>query len=306
MRKSFKDSLKALEADIQHANTLASDYPREYDGACLQMRLSYSPSAQLLLFLVQWTDCHLAGSLGLLRILIYKAYADGKTTMYIHERKVSFKEFYAIIFPSLLQLQRGITDVDDRKQKDLCSAKYRKKDEMNKGKMSEVDIEREEECGICMEISSKVVLPNCNHALCMKCYREWRARSQSCPFCRDSLKRVNSCDLWIYTERHDVADLSAICRENLKRLLMYIDKLPIVVPDPVFATYDSHLRLHTEVYNCLSRSSSLTIPKIETANDEDENKDDNIINEEDLEAADAKEDLKPLSFKFHRIWPESD
>ncbi|KDO47704.1 hypothetical protein CISIN_1g0261722mg, partial [Citrus sinensis] len=67
MRKSFKDSLKALEADIQ-----ASEYPREYDGACLQMRLSYSQAAHTFLFLVQWIDCRLAGALGLLRILIYK------------------------------------------------------------------------------------------------------------------------------------------------------------------------------------------------------------------------------------------
>jgi hypothetical protein len=34
--------------------------------------MSYSPAAQFLLFLVQWTDCSLAGALGLLRILIYK------------------------------------------------------------------------------------------------------------------------------------------------------------------------------------------------------------------------------------------
>jgi len=36
------------------------------------MRMSYSPAAHLFLFLVQWTDCNLAGALGLLRILIYK------------------------------------------------------------------------------------------------------------------------------------------------------------------------------------------------------------------------------------------
>ena len=36
------------------------------------MRMSYSPAAHLFLFLVQWTDCSLAGALGLLRILIYK------------------------------------------------------------------------------------------------------------------------------------------------------------------------------------------------------------------------------------------
>lgn len=50
----------------------ASGYPQAYDGGCLQMRLSYCPAAHFLLFLVQWTDCRLAGTLGLLRILIYK------------------------------------------------------------------------------------------------------------------------------------------------------------------------------------------------------------------------------------------
>ncbi|KAF3448902.1 hypothetical protein FNV43_RR09618 [Rhamnella rubrinervis] len=238
MRKSFKDSLKALEADIQLANTLASDYPREYDGACLQMRLSYSPAAQFFLFLVQWTDCHLAGALGLLRVLIYKAYENGKTTMSIHERKASLKEFYSVIFPSLLQLQRGITEVEERKQKEVCATRYKKKDEFDKGKISEIDSDREEECDICMEMISKVVLPNCNHSMCIKCYRNWRSRSQSCPFCRDSLKRVNSGDLWIYTSSTEVVDLSAITRENLKRLFMYIEKLPFIVPDPAFVSYD--------------------------------------------------------------------
>uniref|UniRef100_A0A6N2L7W1 Uncharacterized protein n=1 Tax=Salix viminalis TaxID=40686 RepID=A0A6N2L7W1_SALVM len=92
VRNSFKDSLKVLEADIQHANTLASDISRDYDGACLQMRMSYSPAANLFLFLVQWTDCHLAGALGLLRILIYKVYVDGTTTMTTHERKASIRD----------------------------------------------------------------------------------------------------------------------------------------------------------------------------------------------------------------------
>lgn len=68
------------------------------------------------------------------------------------------------------------------------------------------------------------------------------ARSQSCPFCRDSLKRVNSEELWIYTSSCDIADLSTIMRENLKRLFMYIDKLPLVVPDPLVVTYDPHFR----------------------------------------------------------------
>ncbi|KAF5953625.1 hypothetical protein HYC85_006481 [Camellia sinensis] len=210
MRKSFKDSLKALEADIQHANTLyrAYDYPQEYDGTCLQMRLSYSPCSRTFSFLFN----------GL--IVTLRAYEGGKTTMCFYERKASIREFYGVIFPPLLQLQRGITDVEDRKQREICAAKYKRKDEMNKGKVSEIDIEREEECGICLEISSK-----------------------SCPFCRDSLKRVNSGDLWIYTSGCDIVDLSSIAKENLKRLIMYIDKLPLIVPDPMLISYDPHFRL---------------------------------------------------------------
>ncbi|XP_050940215.1 E3 ubiquitin-protein ligase AIRP2 isoform X2 [Cucumis melo] len=201
------------------------------------MRLSYSPAAQFFLFFVQWTDCHLAGALGLLRILIYKAYEDGKTTMSIQERKASLKEFYGVIFPSLVQLQRGITDIEERKQREVYAAKYRRTDPLNKGKISEIDMEREEECGICMELNTKVVLPNCNHSMCMKCYRSWRTRSQSCPFCRDSLKRVNSGDLWICTSSSEIVDLSFISRENLKRLFMFINKLPLIVPDPKLISY---------------------------------------------------------------------
>ncbi|VYS70799.1 unnamed protein product [Arabidopsis thaliana] len=238
---SFKDSLKALEADIQHANTLALDYPREKDGARVQMRLSYSPTAQFFLFLVQWTDCKLAGFLGLLRVLIYMTYADGKTTMSVYERKASIREFQAVILPSLSQLQRGVTDIDDSKQKEVCKMRYRKKDE---SEMAEIEIEREEECGICMEMNSKVVLPNCTHSLCIKCYRDWRGRSQSCPFCRDSLKRVDSGDLWMFLDQNDTVNLTAIARENQKRLFMYIEKLPLVVPDQVYASspYDFHVR----------------------------------------------------------------
>lgn len=77
-----------------------------------------------------------------------------------------------MILPSLSQL-RGITDIDDRRQKEVCKMRYRKKDESKKCELSEIEIEREEECGICMEMNSMVVLPNCTHSLCIKCYRDW-------------------------------------------------------------------------------------------------------------------------------------
>nr|XP_009384485.1 PREDICTED: E3 ubiquitin-protein ligase RNF8-B [Musa acuminata subsp. malaccensis] len=242
MRKSFKDSLKVLEADIQHANSLASDFPTDYDGACLQMRVSYCPAAHLFLFLVQWTDCSLAGALGLLRIMIYKVHADGSTTMSTHERKASIKEFYAVIFPSLLQLKKGITDMENKRQKAVCMERYRRRDEDERKQFSETDDEREEECGICMEMNSKIVLPKCNHAMCMKCYREWNSRSRSCPFCRNSLTRVNSGDLWMFIDNRDVVDMAMVTRENIRRLIMYIKKLPEIVSETVSDPYDSHLR----------------------------------------------------------------
>ena len=69
-----------------------------------------------------------------------------------------------------------------------------------------------------------------------------RTRSQSCPFCRDNLKRVNSGDLWMLTDSRDVVDMATLTKENLRRLFMYIEKLPLIVPESFFDTYDSHLK----------------------------------------------------------------
>lgn len=74
-----------------------------------------------------------------------------------------------------MQLEKGVTDSEDKKQKAVCLERYRRKDEDDLRHCSELDVEREEECGICMETNSKIVLPNCNHAICLKCYREWYA-----------------------------------------------------------------------------------------------------------------------------------
>ncbi|KAL4563200.1 hypothetical protein LXL04_027236 [Taraxacum kok-saghyz] len=241
MRKSFKDSLKVLEADIQHANTLASDLRREYDGTRVQMRMSYSAAAQFLLFFVQWSDCHLAGALGLLRILIYKVYVDGSTTMSIHERKTSIREFYGIIYPSLMQLQSVVTNSEDRKQKKICIERYSKREEVNESQCSNIDIESEEECGICMETNDKLVLPKCSHAMCSSCYDDWRTRSLSCPFCRVSLKKIDPSELWVYVDKKEAIDMLTITRENIKRFFMYIDKLPLVL-DSIFDAYDSHVK----------------------------------------------------------------
>ncbi|KHN06237.1 RING finger protein 141 [Glycine soja] len=162
--------------------------------------------------------------------------------MSIYERKASIRQFYSIIFPALLQLEKGITDLEERKQKEVYALRYQRKSEFNERRQSEIDIEREEECGVCLEVKAKVVLPNCCHYMCLKCYRDWCQRSQSCPFCRDSLKRTNSGDLWIYTDTSDIVDVGTIFKENCKMLFLYIEKLPLIVPDPRYVFYDPLLR----------------------------------------------------------------
>ena len=64
------------------------------------------------------------------------------------------------------------------------------------------------------------------------------ACSQSCPFCRDSLKGVKPGDLWIYTDEHDIVDLSVIMSDNMNRLFLYFDKLPLMDPYPGSVTFD--------------------------------------------------------------------
>ncbi|KAL4587750.1 hypothetical protein LXL04_000624 [Taraxacum kok-saghyz] len=237
MGKNYKDSLKALEADIQHANTLALNSPKDDNGACLQMRLYFSPALDLFSYLFPWADCKIAGALGLLRVFVYQIHADGKTTMDVHERKASIRQFYTVVFPSIMQLQSGITDLEERKQNEICLKKFLRKNQgLEKGKQlddDDDDDDDDDECGICMETNSKIVLPNCTHSLCFKCYRDWNARSRSCPFCRKTLKGVNLTDLWIYVEDSDTIDLTIISKENSERLFMYIQKLPLVVPKAI-------------------------------------------------------------------------
>lgn len=202
--------------------------PKEKEGACLQMRLGYGPAFLLCFF--SWADCSFVGALGLLHILIYKVLKDGTTTMSTHERKASFREFYGYILPSLQVLDGGITEREALEQKAVCRERYKKKCDDNEVKYkSQADLERELECGICLETVAKVVLPGCNHSMCIKCYRDWRSRSMSCPFCRVSLKRVNSSDLWICMDYNDVKDAESLTKDNLRRLFLYVDKLPLAV-----------------------------------------------------------------------------
>ncbi|URE16492.1 zinc finger, RING-type [Musa troglodytarum] len=181
---SFRGSLKGLEADVNHANTLADAIRRTYGGACLQMRVSCSPLASVFLFLMQWLDCTCSCSLP------------------------------TIIYPSLQQLESNLVEREQSNEKGRAKEMVGGKRMEEWKKLADRDLDRDDECGICLEVCTKMVLPSCNHAMCIKCYRDWNVRSQSCPFCRGSLKRVQSRDLWVLTNRDDVIDTVALEMDN--------------------------------------------------------------------------------------------
>ncbi|KAI4336636.1 hypothetical protein L6164_015136 [Bauhinia variegata] len=243
-RLPYQDSLKLLEADIQHANALAAAIPRTKGGTILQMKLVYNHLAPLFLFLLQWMDCSCAcllhRYLNLFHILIYKVHKDGRSTMSTNGRKATIRDFYSVILPSLQRLNSSLEKLEISKEGQSsieCPVKRIEGD----GRFSNVDLEREDECGICLEPCTKMVLPNCCHAMCIKCYRKWNTRSESCPFCRGSLRRVNSEDLWVLTCNEDVVDAETVSKEDLLRFYLYINSLPKDYPDALFLMYYEYL-----------------------------------------------------------------
>ncbi|KAF3436804.1 hypothetical protein FNV43_RR19557 [Rhamnella rubrinervis] len=244
-KPSYRDSLKILEADIQHANMLAASIPKGKGGAYLQMKLAYNHFAPIFLFLLQWMDCScsylLSGYLNLFHVVVYKVRSDRRPNISSYGRKATISEFYTVILPSLQHLHGDSLELDIAQEKIHELEMVVKNSFEDKRKLSNVDTEREDECGICLEPCTKMVLPNCCHSMCINCYHDWNTRSASCPFCRGSLKRVNSGDLWVLTCSHDVVDTQTVRKEDILRLYLFINSLPKDIPDSVFIVYYEYL-----------------------------------------------------------------
>ncbi|XP_076892525.1 E3 ubiquitin-protein ligase AIRP2-like [Bidens hawaiensis] len=245
---SYEDSLKVIEADIQHANALAAAIPRAKDGARFQMKLVHDQLTPLIMFLLQWIDssctCLLPRYLNLFHITIYKVYnyTDGRPKISRHGRKATVSDFYAIILPSLRRLHYDLVECGNRPNEqspdlEISGPKKLEKDK----KLTNIDLERGDECGICLEPCTKIVLPNCCHAMCINCYRDWNSRSASCPFCRGNIKRVQSRDLWVLTCDDEVIDADLVSQEDLVRFYLYINNLPKDSPDAIFFMFYEYL-----------------------------------------------------------------
>lgn len=248
-RSTCQDSLKVVEADIQHANILATSIPRSRSGGWLQMKLVHNEWATLILYLLQWIDCSscfclFPSYLHLFHVVIYKVDADGRPNARSYGRRATIKDFYAVILPYLQRLHGESTknlycDLNE------CSSSFelvvkKKWGPEERRKLSD-ELDREDECGICLEPCTKMVLPNCCHAMCTDCYRDWNLRSESCPFCRGSIKRVKSADLWVLTCDGDVVDEKTASREDVLRFYLYINSLPKDIPDALFLVYYEYL-----------------------------------------------------------------
>ncbi|KAI3516075.1 hypothetical protein L1887_14984 [Cichorium endivia] len=246
-RSSYEDSLKVIEADIQHANALAAAIPRSKDGARFQMKLVHDQLTPLIMVLLQWIDssctCLLPRYLNLFHVLVYKVYTDGRPKISRHGRKATVSDFYAVILPSLRRLHYDLVELDDTTTKGERAELVisgQKKQEKDDG-FTNIDLEREDECGICLEPCTKIVLPNCCHAMCINCYRDWNSRSASCPFCRGNIKRVKSRDLWVLTCNDEVIDADLVSKEDLVRFYLYINNLPKDSPDALFFMFYEYL-----------------------------------------------------------------
>lgn len=77
----------------------------------------------------------------------------------------------AVILPSLQRLCDYASQVDSIEDPHKGMAISKRLE--HKRELLDLDIEREDECGICLESHTKIVLPHCCHALCTKCYHDW-------------------------------------------------------------------------------------------------------------------------------------
>ncbi|XP_059304084.1 E3 ubiquitin-protein ligase AIRP2-like isoform X2 [Lycium ferocissimum] len=141
------------------------------------MKLAYNNLAPILLFLLQWMDfsctCLLPSYLNLFHIVVYKVSPNSKKKIPSDGRKASIREFYAVLLPYLQRLHDSSSEQDSRQDEPQVSEKIPGK-KVQEQKHFDADLEKENECGICLEPSTKVVLPNCCHAMCINCYRDWQ------------------------------------------------------------------------------------------------------------------------------------
>ena len=82
--------------------------------------------------------------------------------------------YTGVIYPSLRQLEGEFKAHEARDGNRNNCIQIVNKRSLKKGIENNKEQElRDDECGICMEMSMIMVLPNCGHSLCITCFHDW-------------------------------------------------------------------------------------------------------------------------------------
>lgn len=79
----------------------------------------------------------------------------------------------AVIYPSLRQLEGEFIELEDNALRSQSMEVLTRKRGDGRMKLSDNDLEKEEECGICMENCTRMLLPSCGHTMCNSCFHDW-------------------------------------------------------------------------------------------------------------------------------------
>ncbi|BBG93970.1 RING/U-box superfamily protein [Prunus dulcis] len=153
-------------------------------------------------------------------------YTDGRPTISTHGRKATIRDFYSVILPSLQRLHGDLGELDDAKEGYPSMESSGKKMIRGDGSLVNAELEREEE----------------------------NRKSESCPFCRGNIKRVNSQDLWVLTCNEDVVDTETVSKEDLLRFYLYINSLPKDYPDALFLKTKNGVQIEKSLLSNVNRS----------------------------------------------------
>lgn len=89
--------------------------------------------------------------------------------------RANFFFFAAVILPWLQCLQDSslLLHSDKNKGKGIKMLVRKRLEGGNKFVDGDNMDREEDECGICLEPCTRMVLPNCCHAMCINCYHDW-------------------------------------------------------------------------------------------------------------------------------------
>lgn len=120
------------------------------------------------------------------------------STMKVESSRLLNLREYVLLYKEITE-QIGNMNVNEETDEDVgsCSASLLFDEVEQIGLVSDKE---DEECCICMERKSEIILP-CMHCFCEICIDSWNISHRTCPVCRANVQ--GSDDTWVLTEKPD-------------------------------------------------------------------------------------------------------